>query len=192
MPDDDLIDRATEYRLRSELTHGASLALIRELRDALVAAHADNERLRSSEWAARGERDSMKRRLELLAADESWWIGGAWGEYGEAVVPLRAIWMVLGEKGVDQSKVGEPELNPGLAATYRDLRATVEHLAADNERLRADLTDVAHQIEMRAHESAVMAKSGSYDAGREEAWRASFLSIEQALRGNWPHPDGAR
>jgi len=102
---------------------------------------AEVERLRRSEWAARGERDSMKRRLELLSADESWWVGGVWGHYGEVVVPVRAIAMVLGEKMVDQKKPGEPEIDPGLAATYRDLRATVEHLASENERLQAALSE---------------------------------------------------
>lgn len=88
---------------------------------------AENARLRAAEWKARGERDSMKRRLELLTADESWWIGGAWGDYGEVVIPVRAVHMVLGWKDAEL-----PELEPGLAATYRDLHATVEHLSAEN------------------------------------------------------------
>lgn len=103
--------------------------------DAMARLIAENERLRRSEWAARGERDSMKRRLELLTADESWWIGGAWGDYGEVVIPVRAVSMVLGQKMVDQDEPGAPELDPGLAATYRDLRATVEHLVSENDRL---------------------------------------------------------
>lgn len=100
---------------------------------------AEVERLRAAEWSARGERDSMKRRLELLTADESWWIGGAWGDYGEVVLPVRALHMVLGQKMVGQSAVGEPELDPGLASTYRDLRATVEDLSDENARLRQEL-----------------------------------------------------
>lgn len=103
--------------------------------DGMARLIAENERLRRSEWAARGERDSMRRRLDLLTADESWWIGGAWGDYGEAVIPVRAIAMVLDRKMVDQDEPGAPELDPGLAATYRDLRATVEHLVGENERL---------------------------------------------------------
>jgi hypothetical protein len=99
--------------------------------DAMARLVAENERLRRSEWTARAERDSIKRRLERLTADESWWIGGAWGDYGEAVIPLRAVWMALGDKDSEP-----PELEPGLAATYRDLRATVEHLVAENDRLQ--------------------------------------------------------
>jgi len=103
--------------------------------DAMARLIAENERLRRSEWAARGERDSMRRRLELLTADESWWVGGVWGDYGEVVVPVRAVHMVLGQKMVDQDDADAPELDPGLAATYRDLRATVEHLVSENDRL---------------------------------------------------------
>src|SRR5258705_13763243 len=103
--------------------------------DAMAKLIAENGRLRRSEWAARGELDSVRRRLDLLTADESWWIGGAWGDYGEVVVPVRAIHMVLGQKMAGQEEAGEPELDPGLAATYRDLRAVVEHLVSENERL---------------------------------------------------------
>lgn len=136
--DDYLVSESTGEVVGSQRFNTEFIAAARTLVPELVA---EVERLRRSEWAARGERDSMKRRLELLSADESWWVGGVWGDYGEVVVPVRAIAMVLGEKMVDQKKPGEPEIDPGLAATYRDLRATVEHLASENERLQAALSE---------------------------------------------------
>lgn len=84
----------------------------------------------------RAERDSILRRIDRLESDESWWVGGAWGDYGEAVIPLRALSTLTGPLADDGP---EWETDPGFAATWGDLRATVEEQASELSDLRAGI-----------------------------------------------------
>jgi hypothetical protein len=93
---------------------------------------AEVERLADSERAARAERDSIVRRIERLHS-EDWWVGGAWGDYGEVVIPLRALSTLTGPLA---DHAPEWQTDPGFAATYGDLRATMDRLAAENAALR--------------------------------------------------------
>ena len=123
-------------------TPEADAAHIAGLDPSTVLALVDEiERLRESEREARADRDSIRRRLRLLTDDESWWIGGAWGDYGEAVIPIRGIHMVLGDVSAEV-----PETTPGLAATYRDLRATVEDQGHRLDAVRALIAPVVADL----------------------------------------------
>ena len=55
-------------------------------------------------------------RAEEVRQDDGWCIGGAWGDYGEAVVPLRILSYVI-EGELDQ-KVASTD--PGFALTYAE------------------------------------------------------------------------
>lgn len=56
---------------------------------------------------------AVKERREEVGQDEGWWVGGAWGDYGDALVPLRISSYVIGGE-LDQ-KVAS--IDPGFALT---------------------------------------------------------------------------
>lgn len=139
MPDPLTPERLDAIRARVTMPR-LGISFAREMDRDIIAIRdllAEVERLRASEYKARAGHDSIRRRLRLLTDDESWWIGGAWGDYGEVVIPIRAIHMVLGDRFLGDIPTETPELDPGLAATYRDLRATVEDLTARLDAVRA-------------------------------------------------------
>ncbi|MGO2112567.1 MAG: hypothetical protein ACTH31_13240 [Pseudoclavibacter sp.] len=104
--------------------------------DRLAELEAEVERLRSltkaqaarsAEHLARAEAaetalEGIKRRDAEVGDDEGWWVGGAWGDYGEAVVPLRILSYVVGGK-LDE-KVAS--IAPGFALTYAEQTARAE------------------------------------------------------------------
>ena len=55
-------------------------------------------------------------RAEEVRQDDGWCIGGAWGDYGEVVVPLRILSYVI-EGELDQ-KIASTD--PGFALTYAE------------------------------------------------------------------------
>lgn len=123
--------------------------------DAALIAHAPTdladllaeiERLTASERNARAELDSIRRRIERLH-NEDWWIGGAWGDYGEAVIPLRALSTLDGP--LDPGSDPKWETDPGFAATYRDCRATIEAQESRIAHLLA-VAEAAREVEALA------------------------------------------
>lgn len=94
----------------------------------------------------RAERDSILRRIGRLESDESWWVGGAWGDYGEAVIPLRALSTLTGPLA---DAGPEWETKPGFAATWGDLRATVERQEAEFTDLRAGIAALRDEWRIR-------------------------------------------
>lgn len=95
--------------------------------------------------AATEELARVKSRAEDVAEDEGWHIGGAWGDYGEVVVPLRILSYVIDGK-LDEKIVST---DPGYAATYAEQTARAEKAEAERdtalaaiERVRARLGDI--------------------------------------------------
>lgn len=70
-------------------------------------------------WQAERDAEGIKRRGAEVGEDEGWWVGGAWGDYGEAVVPLRILSYVVDGK-LDE-KVAS--IDPGFALTYAEQTA---------------------------------------------------------------------
>lgn len=83
--------------------------------------------------AAEAELGAIKARDEEVCMDEGWWIGGAWGDCGEAVVPLRILSYVM-DGELDQ-KVAD--IDPGFALTYAEQVARADRAEAEVERLRS-------------------------------------------------------
>ena len=82
--------------------------------EALSAAFADG--FVAGADRAEAELDAIKERHEEVSQDEGWWIGGAWGDYGEAVVPLRILSYVI--DGELNQKIDS--IDPGFALTYAE------------------------------------------------------------------------
>lgn len=79
---------------------------------------------------------AIKARDEEVSTDEGWWIGGAWGDYGEVVVPLRILSYVL-DGNLDQRV---QETDPGFALTYAEQVAR-----ADRDEARIKAVEDLHQ-----------------------------------------------
>jgi len=89
----------------------------------------------------------IKERDAEVGEDESWWIGGAWGEYGEAVVPLRILSYVI-DGNIDE-KVAS--IDPGFALTYAEQVARADADEAKLARIR-DAMDAAAEKQARNRE----------------------------------------
>ena len=85
----------------------------------------------------RGRLTGIKERDAEVGEDESWWIGGAWGEYGEAVVPLRILSYVI-DGNLDE-KVAS--IDPGFALTYAEQVARADAAEAKLARIREFVTE---------------------------------------------------
>lgn len=99
------------------------------------------ERLSDAELARADERiaeleaeiEGIKRRDAEVGEDEGWWVGGAWGDYGEAVVPLRILSYVI--DGNLNEKV--TSIDPGFALTYAEQTVRAEAAEAKLAAVRA-------------------------------------------------------
>lgn len=110
-----------------------------------------NHGVRLAEWQAKrdsariaeleAELAGIKQRDAEVGEDEGWWIGGAWGDYGEAVVPLRVLSYVI-DGNLDEKL---SSVDPGFALTYAEqvVRAEVaeSRLAAVRELVSLVLPD---------------------------------------------------
>ena len=72
---------------------------------------------------------AIKARAEEVDEDEGWHIGGAWGDYGEVVVPLRILSYVV-DGALDEKIVST---DPGYAATYAEQVARADHAEAERD-----------------------------------------------------------
>lgn len=81
---------------------------------------------------------AIKARDEEVSTDEGWWIGGAWGDYGEVVVPLRILSYVVGGE-LDQKVT---ETSPGYALTYAEQVARADQAEAERDHARARMNRV--------------------------------------------------
>ena len=75
------------------------------------------------------ELTAIKARSEEVNEDEGWHIGGAWGDYGEVVVPLRILSYVV-DGALDEKIVST---DPGYAATYAEQVARADHAEAERD-----------------------------------------------------------
>lgn len=80
------------------------------------------------------ERAGIRERDEEVGTDEGWWIGGAWGDYGEAVVPLRILSYVI-DGALDQKVTS---IEPGFALTYAEQVARADRAEARLARVTDD------------------------------------------------------
>lgn len=76
---------------------------------------------------------AIKARDEEVSTDEGWWIGGAWGDYGEVVVPLRILSYVI-DGNLDQKVT---ETSPDYALTYAEQVARADQAEARIQAVRA-------------------------------------------------------
>lgn len=83
------------------------------------------------------ELDGIKSRDAEVGEDESWWIGGAWGDYGEAVVPLRILSYVI-DGNLDE-KIASTD--PGFAITYAEQVARADAAEAKLAKVREQLLE---------------------------------------------------
>lgn len=89
--------------------------------------------------ALRAQVEQIKARREEVGEEtEGWWIGGAWGDYGEPVVPLRIMSYVI-DGELDQ-KVATSD--PGFALTFAEQVARAERAEAEAAALRAQVERV--------------------------------------------------
>lgn len=103
-------------------------------------AARDQERIAALEDEVERLRDALtgiKERDAEVGEDESWWIGGAWGEYGEPVVPLRILSYVI-DGNLDE-KVAS--IDPGFAITYAEQVARADAAEALLARIREFVTE---------------------------------------------------
>ena len=84
---------------------------------------------------AEAELAAIKARAEEVGQDEGWHIGGAWGDYGEVVVPLRILSYVV-DGALDEKIVST---DPGYAATYAEQVARADHAEAERDDLEERL-----------------------------------------------------
>ena len=75
---------------------------------------------------------AIKARDEEVSTDEGWWIGGAWGDYGEVVVPLRILSYVI-DGNLDQKVT---ETSPDYALTYAEQVARADQAEARIQAVR--------------------------------------------------------
>lgn len=75
----------------------------------------------------------IKRRDDEVGEDEGWWVGGAWGDYGEVVVPLRILSYVIDGKLDERVS----SIDPGFALTYAEQTARAEAAEAKIDAVRA-------------------------------------------------------
>ncbi|RRJ85921.1 hypothetical protein EG850_11080 [Gulosibacter macacae] len=92
---------------------------------------ANRDAVRIAELEA--EIEGIKRRDAEVGEDEGWWVGGAWGDYGEAVVPLRILSYVIDGK-LDEKVTS---IDPGFALTYAEQTARAEDAEAKLAEVRA-------------------------------------------------------
>lgn len=85
---------------------------------------AERDAVRIAELEA--EIEGIKRRDAEVGEDEGWWIGGAWGDYGEAVVPLRILSYVI-DGNLDEKVTS---IDPGFALTYAEQTARADDAEA--------------------------------------------------------------
>ena len=72
---------------------------------------------------------AIKARAEEVGQDEGWHIGGAWGDYGEVVVPLRILSYVV-DSALDEKIVST---DPGYAATYAEQVSRADRAEAERD-----------------------------------------------------------
>lgn len=94
----------------------STLRLLAEERARADRAEAEVRLYRQSMTLVQAELDAIKERREEVGQDEGWWVGGAWGDYGEAVVPLRILSYVI--DGELNQKIDS--IDPGFALTYAE------------------------------------------------------------------------
>lgn len=75
---------------------------------------------------------AIKARADEVGEDEGWHIGGAWGDYGEVVVPLRILSYVV-DGALDEKVVST---DPGYAATYAEQVARADRAGAERDAAR--------------------------------------------------------
>lgn len=82
------------------------------------------------------ELQAIRDRADEVGEDDGWGIGGAWGDYGEVVVPLRVLSYVV-DGQLDQKVV---EIDGGFAVTYAEQTARAEAAEAKLTTVKAELT----------------------------------------------------
>lgn len=95
------------------------------LADALEATASE----RATVPDAATELATIKSRADEVGEDEGWHIGGAWGDYGEVVVPLRILSYVV-DGALDEKIVST---DPGYAATYAEQVARADRAEAERD-----------------------------------------------------------
>ena len=105
-------------------------------------------------------------RDEEVGDDEGWHIGGAWGDYGEVVVPLRILSYVIGGQ-LDEQVVST---DPGYALTYAE---QVRRAEQAEDRL-ADVLDLADDVTEHCR--------GHVDTHSESCWKWHAACLARVLR----------
>lgn len=127
---------------------------------------------------AEGTLTAIRDRDEEVCDDEGWHIGGAWGDYGEVVVPLRVLSYVIGGE-LDQKVVST---DPGYAATYAEQTARADRAEAERDAALARIERVreVHRA-VEVEPSATICGGCSTRRGQGDTFRY-FPYVE------WPCP----
>lgn len=118
---------------------------------------------------AEAELAAIKERNEEVGQDEGWWIGGAWGDYGEPVVPLRILSYVIGGE-LDQ-KV--ESVDPGFALTYAEQVARAD-------RAEAEVAALPRRWGMRVEHPGPWGLPCVYECESEDDARAIIAEYQEA------------